>query len=45
MRDYMTEMAMKLTSAQHSGYFLPLSVGFPLELEKRQETPVHSAAR
>lgn len=38
-------MAKKLTSAQYFGYFLPLSVGFPLELEKRQETLVYSAAR
>lgn len=30
---------------QYFSYFLPLSVGFLLELEKLQETPVYPAAR
>ena len=41
----MTEMAKKLTSAQYFVYFLPLSVGFLLELEKLQETLAYSVAR
>lgn len=44
MQDYMIEMAEKLMLAQYFGYFLPLSVGFLLELEKLQETLAYSAA-